>query len=66
MFFNLEQRAARTAYISKNLQYSNKKKCVRLLRSWRDAKHFSTSKIVFTNMSVDVDFKIKSERTHAL
>ncbi len=53
--FHLEQRAARTAYIFKNLQYLNKKKCVRLLRPWRDAKHFSTSKPVFTNMSVDMD-----------
>ncbi len=49
-WFNLEQRAARTAYNYKNLQYSNTKKCARLLRPWRDAKHFSTSKTVFTKM----------------
>ncbi len=53
--FHLEQRAARTAYISKNLQYSEEKKCVRLLRPWRDTKHFSMSKAVFTNMSVGED-----------
>ncbi len=39
--------------------YSNKKKCVRLLRPCRDAKHFSTSKPVFTNMSVGVDLSVR-------
>ncbi len=47
--FNLEQHTAKTAYIFKNLQYSNKKACVRLLRPWRDAKHFSMLKPIFTN-----------------
>ncbi len=57
---NLEQRAARTAYIKKNLQNSDKKKCVRLLRPWRDAKHFSTSKTVFINMNVGVDLSVRT------
>ncbi len=57
---NLEQRAARTAYIFKNLQYSDNKKCVRLLRPWRDAKHFSTSKAVFINMSAGVDLSART------
>ncbi len=55
---NLEQRAERTAYILKNLQYSNNKKCVRLLRPWRDAKHFFTSMTVFINMSAGVDLSV--------
>ncbi len=57
---NLEQRAARTAYILKNLQYSDNKKSVRLLRPWRDAKHFSTSKTVFINMSAGVDLSVRT------
>ncbi len=56
---NLEQRAARTAYIFKNLQYDNKK-CIRLLRPWRDAKHFSMSKTVFINTSAGVDLSVCS------
>ncbi len=55
---NLEQRAARTAYIFKNLQYDNKK-CIRLLRPWRDAKHFSMSKTVI-NTSAGVDLSVCS------
>ncbi len=39
-------------HFQKPLQYSDKKKCVGLLRPWRDEKHVSTSKAVFTNMSV--------------
>ncbi len=33
-------------------------KVLRLLRPWRDAKHFSTSKTVFINMSTGVDLSI--------
>ncbi len=31
---NLEQRAARTAYVKKKLQYSENKKCLHMLRPW--------------------------------
>ncbi len=48
------------AYISKNLQHSGKRKSVRLLRPWRGTKLFSTSKTVFINMSIAVDFCIRT------
>ncbi len=57
---NIGQRAARTAYILINLQYSDNKECVRLLRPWRDAKSFSTSKTVFINMSAGVDLSVRT------
>ncbi len=47
--------------IFKNLQYSDNKKCIRLLRPWPDAKHCSTSKTVFIKMSAGVDLSV---RTH--
>ncbi len=50
--------SARTAYILQNLQYYDNKKCVHLLRPWREAKHFSTSKTVFINTSAGVDLSI--------
>ncbi len=44
------------AYISKNLQHSGKQNCVRLL----SPKLFSTSKIVFININIAVDFYIST------
>ncbi len=56
--------AARMAYISKNLQHSGKLKCVRLLRPWRGAKLFSTSKTAVINMNIDMDFCVRTLFDH--
>ncbi len=56
-------------YISKNLQHSDKQKCIRLLRPWRGAKLFSTSKTVYMNIALDFSVRTLYDqivRTHVL
>ncbi len=48
------------AYISKNLQHPGKQMCVRLLRPRRGSVLFSTSKTVYLNMNVSVDFCVRT------